>query len=132
MLCVAREDEPERHVVTVLRVHESAFAPAPGPEGARTHLDVGRYHPPTFVYAYLRQLRELWRRDPAAFLDLIAQATGGGDVTLVDDFGDVDHAPRRILARALVAVVRRQKAERARERHRRARAEAAVSARPRA
>ena len=40
----------------------------------------------------------MWRRDLQAFLGLIALASHGSDLTLVDDRGDEKHAPRRILA----------------------------------
>jgi hypothetical protein len=56
----------------------------------------------------------LWRRDPGASLTLIELATGGSDLTLVDDFGDADYAPRRILAAALkqLAATRRDEERR--------------------
>ena len=56
--------------------------------------------------------------DPQAFLGLIELASGGADLTLVDDWGDVDYAPRRILATTLkqIAATQRDIARRAQRR----------------
>jgi hypothetical protein len=51
--------------------------------------------------AHTDELRALWRRDPDAFRTLIELASGGQDVTLVDDCGDEDYAPRRVLGAVL-------------------------------
>ena len=47
---------------------------------------------------------------------LIAHATGGHDLTLVDTFGDVDHAPRRLLAAALKQIATQRTKRHARAR----------------
>jgi hypothetical protein len=112
VLYVARADRPERHRGAVVPVHRSAFAP---PAGLR------RDRPDAFRVGYLEFLRRLWRHDRVAFLALIDGATGGRDLTLVDDWGDLDHAPRRILAATLKQIASTEKANavrRARERAR--------------
>jgi hypothetical protein len=98
VLYLARADEPEHHRGRVLRLEGSVFAPeAPLVPDATT-----------FRVRYIAQLRGLWRRDPAVFLRLIAQATGRNDLTLVDGWGDAPHAPRRMLATALKQIARTQ------------------------
>ncbi len=107
MLYVARQDDVARHHGAVFRVQESVFAP---PDELLIFVRPGAFHlPASFRSAYLRHLRELWRRDPEAFLGLIALASGGSDLTLVDDWGDVDYAPRRILAAALKQIATRRR-----------------------
>jgi hypothetical protein len=59
---------------------------------------------------YTDEPRALWRLDPRAFLTLIELASGGQDVTLVDDFGDEDYAPRRILGAVLKQLARTRRA----------------------
>jgi hypothetical protein len=115
VLYVAREDEPERHRGTVVRVHRSVFAPSA--EDLR-FVRPGASDSASFRVVYVRRLRELWRADPEAFLTLIELASGGQDLTLTDDFGDVDYAPRRILAAALKQLAKTQRDE-ARRRARR-------------
>jgi hypothetical protein len=111
-LYLAREDEPERHRGTVLRIHESVFAPS---EGSLRFVRPGAFNVDVWRLSYTRHLRELWRSDPEgdpeAFLGLIELASGGGDVTLVDDFGDADYAPRRILGAALKQIARSRRDE---------------------
>lgn len=89
---MARADQPERHRGVVFRLHRSRFAPPPG---------LPRDRPVAFRVGYLDHLRRVWRQDRVAFLALIDGATGGRDLTLVDDWADEDHAPRRILAATL-------------------------------
>ena len=108
MLYLAREDEPERHRGTVLRIPESVFAP---PEGALRFVRPDVFDVDGWRLAYTRHLRERWRSDPGAFLALIELATGGGDLTLVDGFGDVDYAPRRMLGAALKQIAKSQRDE---------------------
>ncbi len=111
MLYVAREDEPARHRGVVFRLQDSVFAP---PEHVRRCVRPGAVNVDGFRVEYLRYLRALWRNDPEAFLGLLERATGGADLTLVDDYGDADYAPRRILAAALkqLAKSRRDEARR--------------------
>jgi hypothetical protein len=116
VLSVGREDEPERQRGTVLWVHQSVFAPS---EDALRFARPGASDPASFRVVYVRRLRELWRRDPGAFLMLIELATGGQDLTLTDDYGDADYAPRRILAAALKQLAKTRRDE-ARRRARRA------------
>jgi hypothetical protein len=56
----------------------------------------------------IRHRREFWRSDREAFLTLIELATEG---TLVDDFGDVDYAPRRIPGTALKRLAKTRRGE---------------------
>ena len=121
MLYVAREDEPERHRGTVLRVHQSVFAPS---EDALRFARPEASDPTSFRVVYVRRLRELWRSDPGTFLTLIELASGGQDLTLVDDFGDADYAPRKILAAALKQLAKTRRDE---ERRRARRATGAAS-----
>jgi hypothetical protein len=126
VLYLAREDEPERHRGTVLRIPESGFAP---PEGALRFVRPDVFDVDGWRLAYTRHLRELWRSDRAAFLTLLERATGGGDLTLVDGFGDVDYAPRRILGAALKQIAKAQRDE-ALRRARRGQGTARVGAPP--
>jgi hypothetical protein len=111
VLYLDREDEPERHRGAVVRLQGGVFAPS---AAALRFLRPGTFHVGTRRLAYTDELRALWRRDPGAFLALIELATGGNDLTLVDDFGDADDAPRRILGAALkqIAKTRRDEARR--------------------
>ena len=70
----------------------------------------GAVHVAGWRRAYTDELRALWRRDPDAFLTLIDLASDGQDVTLVDDFGDEDDAPRRILGAVLKQLARTRRA----------------------
>ena len=108
MLYVAREDEPERHRGVVLRLQDSVFAP---PEHVRRCVRPGAVNVDGFRVEYLRYLRALWRRDPGAFLTLVELASGGQDLTLVDDYGDADYAPRKILAAALKQLAKTRRDE---------------------
>jgi hypothetical protein len=99
VLRTARADQPEQHRGTVVRVHESGFAP---PLGLRRHPGSA------FRTAYLAHLRGLWRQDRQAFLALIDRAAGDTVLTLVDDWADEDHAPRRVLAAALKQIASRE------------------------
>jgi hypothetical protein len=110
VLYLAREDEPERHRGTVLRLQDSVFAP-PADALRFVGLDSPDVDVDAFRVAYVRHLRALWRDDPAAFLRLIERATGGNDLTLTDDFGDAAHAPRRILGAALKQIARARRDE---------------------
>jgi hypothetical protein len=109
---VARQDDGARHRGGVFRVQEAVFAP---PEELLIFVRPGAVHPASFRSAYVTHLRGVWQRDPAAFLGLVELASGGADLTLVDDGGDADDAPRRILAAALeqLATSRRDRARRA-------------------
>ena len=109
VLSVARLDDPAHHHGTVFRVDESAFAP---PADMVSSHQLGSYTAGPFRFGYLEHLRALWRHDPQPFLALIAQATGGHDLTLVDPFGDVEHAPRRLLAAARRQIDSSQRAKR--------------------
>jgi hypothetical protein len=92
----------------VLRVHQSVFAPSVDDlRFARP----GEFNPAGFRVVYVRRLRALWRSDPEAFLTLIELATGGQDLTLTDDFGDADYAPRKILAAALKQLAKTRRDE---------------------
>lgn len=82
----------------MLYLQESIFAQ---PEELLSFFPQKTLHPTTFRTTYLRYLRYLWRRDPEAFLGLIALARGASDATLVNRLGGVDYAPRRILATKL-------------------------------
>ncbi len=115
MLYVARQDDMEHHHGGVFRVQESVFAP---PEDLLIFVRPGAFNPAIFRTAYLEHLRELWQRDPEAFLGLIELAGGGADLTLVDDWGDEAHAPRHILAATLkqIAATRRDGERRAQRR----------------
>jgi hypothetical protein len=125
VLYVARQDDTEHHHGGVFRVHESVFAP---PDDLLAFVRPGASDAAIFRTAYLEHLRGLWQRDPQAFLGLIELARGGGDgiarssgladLTLVDDWGDVDYALRRILAAVLkqIATRRRDAARRAQRR----------------
>ena len=117
MLSVARQDDGARHHGAVFRIHESVFAP---PDELLIFVRPGAFHPASVRSAYLKHLRELWRRDPQAFLGLVALASGGSDLTLVDDWGDVEYTPRRILAAALkqIATSRRDRERWAQRRQR--------------
>jgi hypothetical protein len=95
---VAREDEPERNWGTVLRIHESVFAP---PADRRIFLRPGAFNISVWRLSSTRHLRELWRSDPGAFLTLIELAGGG----------DVPHAPWRILGAALKQLAKSQRDE---------------------
>jgi hypothetical protein len=95
---VAREDEPERNWGTVLRIHESVFAP---PADRRIFLRLGAFNISVWRLSSTRHLRELWRSDPGAFLTLIELAGGG----------DVPHAPWRILGAALKQLAKSQRDE---------------------
>jgi hypothetical protein len=119
VLYLAREDEPERHRGVVVRLQDGVFAPS---ESALRLVRPGAFHVGVWRRVYTDELRALWRRDPGAFLTLIELATGGNDLTLVDDFGDEDYAPRRILAAALkqIAKTRRDEARRRARQARRA------------
>ncbi len=114
-LYVARQDDSDRHRGAVFRVQGSVFAP---PEDLLVFVRPGAFNPAIFRTASLEHLRGLWQRDPQAFLTLIELASGGSDLTLVDDYGDADYAPRRILAAALkqIAATRRDTARRAQRR----------------
>jgi hypothetical protein len=112
VLYVARSDRPDRHHGRVIRVHRSPFAPPPG---------LPRDRAETFRVAYLDHPRRLWRADRGAFRDLIAQATRGRDLTLTDDWGDLEYALRRILAatpKQITSVERVNAVRRERERGR--------------
>jgi hypothetical protein len=113
VLYLAREDEPERHRGTVVRLRDSVFAP-PAEALRFVRLDAPDVDVDAFRVAYLRHLRALWRKHPEAFLRLIERARGGHDLTLTDDFGAAAHAPRRILGAALkqLAKSRRDEARR--------------------
>ncbi len=115
MLYVARQDDTERHHGGVFRVQESVFAP---PEELLIFVRSGAFNPAIFCTMYLTHQRALWQQDPQAFLGLIELASGGSDLTLVDDWGDVDDAPRRILAAApeQIAATRRDTERRAQRR----------------
>ncbi len=116
MLYVARQDDPERHHGAVFRVQESVFAP---PKDLLVFVRPGAFNSAIFRSAYLTHLRELWQRDPEELLGLVELASGGSDLTLVDDWGDVDYAPRRILAALKqIATTRRDAARRAQRRQR--------------
>jgi hypothetical protein len=135
VLYVGRQDGPACHRGTVVRLHESPFASPP--DAVRDHR-LGRQSAAAFRILYLDHRQALWRQAPEAFLRLIAPASGGSgalalasggsgalalasgasDLTLVDDGGDADDAPRRILAAALeqLAATRRDTARRAQRR----------------
>ncbi len=115
MLYVARQDDTKGHHGGVFRLHESVFAPPPAAVGAHR---LGRLDATAFRIVYLEHLLDLWRRDPAAFLTLLAGASSGSDLTLVDDWGDEAHAPRHILAATLkqLAATRRDTERRAQRR----------------
>ena len=118
-LCVARDDEPERHLGMIVRVEASPFAPS-----SRLLHDhaVGVIDSQGFSRRYIWELRQFWNGDRRSFLDVIDLATGGTSCTIVDSYGDVVHAPRRNLATALKQVAKTQRDEaRRRERVRRAR-----------
>lgn len=116
MLYVARQLDLARHHGVVVRLHESVFAP---PQDAVRDHRLGRLSAAAFQSIYLDHLQALWRQTPQAFLGLIELASGGsgvialtsgkGCLTLVDDWEDEPHAPRRILAAALkqIATTRR-------------------------
>jgi hypothetical protein len=108
VLYLARADEPARHRGVVVRLQDTVFAP---PAGALRFVRPDVFDVDGWRLAYTRHLRELWRSDWAAFLTLLELATGGGDLTLVDGFGDVDYAPRRILGAALKQIARTQRDE---------------------
>jgi hypothetical protein len=112
---LARADEPERHRGTVLRLHASVFAP---PGDVLRFVRPGASNVDAFRVEDLRRLRALWRNAPDAFLGLIALATRGGGLTIVDDFGEADRTPRRILAAALKQLAKTRQDE-ARRRGRR-------------
>jgi hypothetical protein len=105
VLYLAREDEPERHRGTVVRLRVTVFAP-PAEALRFVRLDAPDVDVDAFRVAYLGHLRALWRNDPGAFLRLIERATGGADLTLTDDFGDAAHAPRRIVGAALKQIAK--------------------------
>jgi hypothetical protein len=110
VLYLASADETGRHRGTVVVIEESPFAP---PARLLEDYRNGVVDGAGFVRRYRWDLRTLWGRDREAFLRLIAGATGGADLTLVDGWGDVPHAPRRVLAAALRRVVRARRADRA-------------------
>jgi len=83
-------------------IEESPFAPEADTIYYR-HL--GSLLPSVFAVAYRNHLRRLWRAAPDLFLGLI-DAARAGDVTVVDEWPDDDHAPRRVLAAALKWVAR--------------------------
>jgi hypothetical protein len=99
-----------------VRVEASPFAPSERllQDLASTAIDGA-----AFARRYVWELRELWRADRQVFLDTIALATGGTDCPVVDGYGDVAHAPRRILAAALKQIAQTRRDE-ARRRERRA------------
>ena len=98
VLYLASADETGRHRGTVVVIEESPFAP---PARLLEDYRNGVVDGAGFVRRYRWDLRTLWGRDRGAFLGLIAGATGGADLTLVDGWGDEPHAPRRVLAAAL-------------------------------
>jgi len=108
VLSLAREDEPERHRGTGLRLQHSVFAP---PEALSVFVRPGAFNDRIFRVGSVDHLRDLWRRDPGAFLTLLELATGGQDLTLVDDFGDEDDAPRRIPGAAPEQIARARRDE---------------------
>ena len=120
---MARQDDTVRQHGIVVRVHASVFAP---PQDAVRDHRLGHLSAAAFRSIYLDHLQTLWRQDPAAFLRLIALASGEsgaialtsgkGRLTLVDDWGDEAHAPRHILAAALkqIAATQRDRARRPR------------------
>jgi hypothetical protein len=79
------------------------------------HYHLGSLTATAFRIGYVDHLRQLWRQDRQAVLDLIDLATGGRSLTLVDDWGDEPHAPRKILAAALKQIANSQRSNRARQ-----------------
>jgi hypothetical protein len=122
VLYLARADDRAAHRGTVVAVERSVFAP---PAALAAAAAAGTGGPTAFRLAYVARLRAVWRRERGAFLALIGQARVG-DVTLVDGFGDVGHAPRRILGATLKQIAATERAgERLREQRRADRAGAA-------
>jgi hypothetical protein len=125
---LARADQPAQHHGLVLQIEASVFAP--DPLTLRDYRS-GACDGAAFARRYTFDMRARWRRERQAFLDAIALATGGNVLTLVDDFGDVPHAPHRLLG-AMLKQLARQRRDRERRLERLARAEAmrqAVAAR---
>jgi hypothetical protein len=119
VLYVARADEPERHRGAVVRVGSSPFAPSA--VLLRDHAN-GVVDGSGFTRRYIWELRQLWNRERRTFLDVIERVSGGTGCTITDGYGDVPHAPRRILATALKQIAKTQRDEaRRRERAKRER-----------
>jgi hypothetical protein len=113
------------HRGAVVRVEDSPLAPS---VRLLREVGAGRLAGPAFARAYLGELRHWWGRDPRPFLDLLALAGGGADLTLVDAWDDEPHAPRRVLAAVLKRLATTQRDE---ERGRARPAEATSRLRPR-
>ncbi len=107
MLYVARDDDPARHRGAIVQVESSPFAPSA--LLLRDHAN-GVLDGAGFTRRYIWELRQLWRRDRQAFLDVIELASGGTDCTITDDYGDAPHAPRRILAATVKQLAASQRA----------------------
>ena len=102
MLCTARTKDTALHRGTLVDVTQSTFAPS---TTLRRALASGSVNDEAFAERYALELRQRWSLNPLPFREVIAQATSG-DVTLVDTWGDVRHAPRRVLARVLAQIAR--------------------------
>jgi hypothetical protein len=116
MLYVAAADDPAQLRGVVVRVEASPFAPS---ALLLRDLASGAIDGAAFARRYVWELRQLWHRDRQSFLDVIDLASGGTDCTITDAYGDVGHAPRRILTAALKQTAATQRAE-ARRKARRA------------
>ena len=108
MLYVAREDEPEGHRGVLVRVEASPFAPS---SMLLRDFASGAVDGQAFTRRSIWELRQLWNRDRQVFLEVIDLATRGTDCTVVDAYGDVAHAPRRVLATALKQIAKTQRDE---------------------
>jgi hypothetical protein len=103
MLYLAGHDAPVPSRGTVIHIEVSPFAP-----NERLLENFGRRATDGegFARRLLWQWSEQWKMDPSVFLDLIALASGGTDVTLCDGWGNVPYAPRRVLADVLQRIAR--------------------------
>jgi hypothetical protein len=108
VLYVARDDEPERHYGVIVRVETSSFAPS---TRLLEDFGSGAVDGQGFTRRSIWELRQLWHRERQTFLEVLELATGGTDCTVVNAYGDVPHAPRRVLATALKQIAATQRAE---------------------
>jgi hypothetical protein len=95
----------------VIRVRDSVFAPSEAALRFARPDAAGAGRVGAWRLAYSDELRALWRRDPDAFRTLAELASGDQDVKLVDDCGDEDYAPRRILGAVLKQLARSRRDE---------------------
>ena len=92
-------DTPNHHGA-ILTLEGSVFAPSPT---LALEWRAGSADPAACAKRYLAELRTLQERDPQPFVEWSAFARQDGPhITIVDNWGDVPTAPRRLLAGVLL------------------------------